>query len=340
MKDEQPAEQETIAPPREAEPQPCRQPSEGPSAPPLGTVPDSPWTTSWHRPPDRRRCFGGPPVDGVPWETRRDVSQEVACPLWQAVPREDVVGARPRPCRVEGDRQAIPWEQDPSLPPAGNRALLRILVVDDHALVRDGLKRLLEDTVNGCAVKGASGGFHGLNLLRKGAFDLAIVDLSMPDMDGLQFVNRARAEHPALRLLILSLHAEEQYALRGFKAGANGYLTKECSPDELISAVHKVIGGGEFVSTTLAERMVRGMSPQWDPPRLSRLSDRELEVLCRLVSGQRIADIADSLHISAKTVSTHKSRILERLQLPNLAALIRYGIEEGLLPPKALPGRP
>lgn len=207
---------------------------------------------------------------------------------------------------------------------------LRLLVVDDHAIVREGLKRVLESTAAGWQVAEAEAGFRALELLRHQAFDLAIVDLSMPDMSGLELLRRIRAEYPQLKVLILSMHAEEQYAVRAFKAGANGYVTKDSAALELAAAVRKVAGGGAYVSNVLAESLVLHLNGALDAPAHAQLSDRELEVLRRLVAGERPTDIARALHLSVKTVSTHKSRIQAKLGLPTTAALIRYGVEQGL----------
>jgi DNA-binding NarL/FixJ family response regulator len=213
---------------------------------------------------------------------------------------------------------------------SGLARALRILIVDDHAIVREGLKRVLEGTSERWSVVEAGSGFQALEQLRQQPFDLAIFDLTMPGMSGLDLLRRVRAEHRALPVLMLSMHAEEQYATRAFKAGANGYVTKDSAAQELAEAVCKVAGGGAYVSSALAEHLVLQMNGVVPAPRHMQLSDRELEVLRRLVAGQRPTDIAASLHLSVKTVSTHKSRIQEKLQLPSLAALVRYGIENGL----------
>ncbi|MBA4176355.1 MAG: DNA-binding response regulator [Leptothrix sp. (in: Bacteria)] len=209
-------------------------------------------------------------------------------------------------------------------------AALRLLIVDDHAIVREGLKRVLEGTAEDWSVAEAQGGFEALALLRREHFDLAIIDLSMPDMNGLELLRRVRSEFPQLVVLILSMHAEEQYAVRAFKAGANGYVTKDSAARELAAAVRKVAGGGAYVSRVLAESMVLHLSGAREPPGHAQLSDRELEVLRRLVAGERPTAIARALHLSVKTVSTHKSRIQAKLRLPTTAALIRYGVEQGL----------
>lgn len=211
-----------------------------------------------------------------------------------------------------------------------NDTPLRVLIVDDHAVVREGIARILGATGEGWTVGEASGGFQALDWLRQQRADVAIVDLSMPGMSGLELVKRIRAEFGRLPVLVLSMHAEEQYAMRAFKAGANGYITKDGASDELIRAVHKVAAGGAYVSADLAERVVLQLNGGVGVARHAQLSDRELEVLRRLVAGQRPTEIAQALHLSVKTISTHKSRIQEKLELPTLADLVRYGLEHDL----------
>lgn len=210
------------------------------------------------------------------------------------------------------------------------RGPMGLLMVDDHTIVREGLKRILEPIIGEWTVTEAGTGFQALEYLRRQRFDLAIVDLSLPGMNGLELIRRIRAEYPAVAVLVLSMHAEEEYALRAFKSGANGYLTKDSAAAELVSAVRKVAAGGAYVSPGMAERVVRQLSGTAQAPRHAALTDRELEILQRIVCGQRLTDIGEALHLSVKTVSTHKSRILEKLQLPNTAALIRYGLEHQL----------
>ena len=209
--------------------------------------------------------------------------------------------------------------------------MLGVLLVDDHAIVREGLKRMLEASASDWRIVEAADGFGALERLRAGGIDIAIVDVSMPGMGGLELLRRARTEFPALRILMLSMHAEEQYAMRAFKAGADGYVTKDCAPRELVAAVRKVVSGGTYVSTGLAEQLVLTPKGSAAPADHARLSNRELDILRRLAAGRRPTDIASDLHLSVKTVSTYKSRILERLQLPNTAALIRYAMEHDMI---------
>jgi DNA-binding NarL/FixJ family response regulator len=211
-----------------------------------------------------------------------------------------------------------------------NGGMLRVLIVDDHAVVREGLTRILGGTGEGWTVGEASSGFQALDWLRHEHADVAIVDLSMPGMNGLELLRRIRAEFGRLPVLVLSMHAEEQYAMRAFKAGANGYITKDAPSAELIRAVRKVAAGGAYVSADLAERVVLQLNGAVGVARHAQLTDRELEVLRRLVAGQRPTEIAQALHLSVKTISTHKSRIQEKLDLPTLADLVRYGLEHDL----------
>jgi len=207
---------------------------------------------------------------------------------------------------------------------------LRLLLVDDHTVVREGLKRLLDPQARQWSITEAGTGFQALECLRRQPFDLAIVDLSMPGMSGMELIARIKAEFPAVAVLVLSMHGEEQYAMRAFQAGAKGYVTKDSASTELVEAVRKVAMGGVFVSVHLAERVVQQLNGQRTAPRINVLSNRELEILQRIVAGQRPVDIAESLHLSIKTVSTHKRRILEKLQLDSTAALIRFGLEHNL----------
>lgn len=205
--------------------------------------------------------------------------------------------------------------------------LLHLLLVDDHAVVREGLKRILTARDSQWHITEASSGFEALEILRQKPLDLAIVDLSMPGMSGLELIQRIRGSFPSVMVLVLSMHAEEQYAVRAFKSGAKGYVTKCTAAEELVAAVVKVAAGGAYVTTKLAERMVQQFNGTLSGPNHAQLSNRELDVLQRIVAGQRLTDIATALHLSIKTVSTHKSHIQEKLQLPSTAALIRYGLE-------------
>ena len=205
-----------------------------------------------------------------------------------------------------------------------------MLVVDDHAIVCEGLRRVLEPLSGEWRILEAPNAFVALDLMRQQTIDLAIVDLSMPGMNGLDLVRRIKALYPHMPALVMSMYNEQQYARRAFKAGASGYLTKDSAAGELVTAVRKVLAGGAYVSADLAERMAQELSGKARRFQTDALSDREIDVLRRIVAGQRLTEIAQALHLSIKTVSTHKSRIQDKLQLPNIAALVRFGLEHGL----------
>lgn len=205
-----------------------------------------------------------------------------------------------------------------------------LLLVDDHAIVRAGVRRVLEAIAADWEICEAASAFEALAFLRQHPCDLAIVDLSMPGMSGLDLIARIRSEHPQVRVLVLSMHAEEQYALRAFKAGASGFVAKDSAATELLAAVRKVAAGGAYVTGALAERLVQNMSGLSPQPLLDQLTNRELQVLRLFVGGKRVGEIAELLHLSVKTVSTHKMRVQEKLRLPSTAALVRFGLEHQL----------
>jgi DNA-binding NarL/FixJ family response regulator len=207
---------------------------------------------------------------------------------------------------------------------------LRLLLVDDHTVVREGLKRLLDPQAHQWSITEAGTGFQALECLRRESFDLVIADLSLPGMSGLDLIHRIKEGYPGVAVLVLTMHSEEQYAMRAFHAGASGYVTKDSASEELVAAVRKVASGGVFVTAVLAERVVQQLNGRRPASDIGVLSNRELEILQRIVAGERMVDIAGGLHLSIKTVSTHKTRILEKLQLDSTAALIRFGLEHQL----------
>lgn len=208
--------------------------------------------------------------------------------------------------------------------------VLNLLLVDDHSVVREGLKRLLDTEAHEWRITEAATGFQALECLRRQQINLAIVDLSMPGMSGLDLTRRIKSEFPSVAVLVLTMHSEEQYAIRALQAGANGYVTKDTAATELVAAVRKVASGGVFLSAHLAECMVQQINGQRPAPGIQLLTNRELDVLQRIVRGQRPVDIADALHLSIKTVSTHKKRIQEKLQIESTAGLVRFGLEQRL----------
>ena len=209
--------------------------------------------------------------------------------------------------------------------------MIRLLLADDHALVREGLKRILAAASDIEVVGEAANGDETLALVRQNDYDLALVDLSMPGLSGLDLVKRLRLEKPKLRILVLSMHGESQYAARALKAGASGYLTKDIAAAQLLGAIRKIAGGGVHISETAAAQLLGAGAPAGDAPPHTLLSDREFEVFRQLVAGRSITEIAEALHLSVKTISTHKARILEKMAMASTAELVRYAVEQRLL---------
>ena len=208
--------------------------------------------------------------------------------------------------------------------------MTKVLLADDHALVRDGLRHILEGTSGFEVVGEAADGPSTISLVRNTPADVLVLDLSMPGRNGVELVKQIKEELPQLRVLVLTMHAEQQYAVRAFKAGASGYLTKESASKELVSALTKISAGGVYVSLSMSERLAQSLNEPAEMQPHQRLSDREFDVFRRIAAGQTITEIANELCVSAKTVSTYKTRILEKMQMPHEAALVRYAIQHKL----------
>jgi DNA-binding NarL/FixJ family response regulator len=208
--------------------------------------------------------------------------------------------------------------------------VIRVLLADDHAIVRAGLKELLASTGDIAVVAEATNGTEVLSAVRGGEFDVAVLDMSMPGRSGIELIKLVKAERPRLRILVLSMHSEEQYAVRAVKAGASGYLTKESAADELVAAIRRIAGGGAYVTPETAERLVLDSAPADAAPH-TLLSDREFQVFRMICSGLSISQIAAELALSVKTVSTHKTRILQKMHLTSQADLVRYAIRHKLI---------
>jgi two-component system invasion response regulator UvrY len=211
--------------------------------------------------------------------------------------------------------------------------VIRVLIADDHHLVRDGLKQIL-GAAEGIAVAGeASSGDEALALVKANDYDLALLDMSMPGLSGIDLIKRLKLEKPKLRILVLSMHAEQQYAARALKAGASGYLTKDSASEQLIRAIRKIAAGGLLVSDTAAASLI-GETVGAETLPHTLLSDREFEVFKLLAEGRSPTEIASQLHLSVKTVSTHKTRVLQKMNLGGTAELVRYALENKLLEPR------
>jgi DNA-binding NarL/FixJ family response regulator len=208
--------------------------------------------------------------------------------------------------------------------------MTKVLIADDHTLVRDGLRHILQSAKGFDVVGEANDGPSTLALIRLTTADVIVLDLSMPGRTGVELVSQIKHEKAALRILVLTMHAEQQYAVRAFKAGAAGYLTKESASAELVAAVTKVATGGVYVSLSMAEQLAQSLNEPNDTLPHQRLSDRELEVFRRICNGQTITEIADILCVSTKTISTYKTRILEKMQMPHDIALVHYAMRHKL----------
>lgn len=211
--------------------------------------------------------------------------------------------------------------------------MIRILVADDHAVVRQGIRQMLALGTDLTVAGEASDGWEVIERLRSDRFDLLLTDMSMPGLSGVNLVRRVKESWPNLPVLVLSMHGETQVAARVLKAGAAGYVTKDCEPAALLEAVRKVANGGRAISPILAEQLVfeGGGGGATEAAPCERLSDREYEIFLHLIKGGRLNEIAEILHLSPKTVSTHKMRIMQKLGLKSAAELVRYAIEHGLL---------
>ncbi len=209
--------------------------------------------------------------------------------------------------------------------------MIRIVIADDHTIVREGLKRLVSSAPGMQVVGEAADGTQTLQRVRELTFDVLMLDLSMPGRSGMELIKLVHAENPKLRILVLSMHQELQYAVRAIKSGASGYLTKESAPEQLEQAIRKVAEGGAYISAEVAQQLALGAMPgaSQKAPHES-LSDREFEVFRLLVLGLSATDIAERLTLSVKTVSTHKSNLMGKMGLSNVSDLVRYAMKHGL----------
>jgi two-component system, NarL family, invasion response regulator UvrY len=209
--------------------------------------------------------------------------------------------------------------------------MIRIIIADDHAIVRKGLKQILEDTMEMIVADEAGNGFELLEKLRKSKFDVVILDITMPGMSGLDTLKEIRIEHPNLPVLVLSVHREEQYAVRTLKSGAAGFINKKSAPDELIEAIRIVSQGRKYVSHSVVDSLVTSLEPNGDKPPHDTLSDREYQVMCMIASGKSVSVISKDLNLSVKTISTYRSHILKKMNFKDNAEITHYAIKNQLV---------
>jgi two-component system invasion response regulator UvrY len=209
--------------------------------------------------------------------------------------------------------------------------MIKVIIADDHPIVRKGLKEILVEDAGTQVVDEAADGHELLRKLREAKFDVIILDISMPGLDGLDTLRRIKTEYPAARVLILTIHSETRYAIRCLKMGADGYLTKGSAPNELIGAIKRISEGRKYISQSLAETLTEELTSESGRAPHESLSDREYQVMLRMAAGKPLKDVAEELNLSVKTVSTYRSRILEKLKLENNSQLILYAIRHDLI---------
>jgi two-component system, NarL family, invasion response regulator UvrY len=209
--------------------------------------------------------------------------------------------------------------------------MLRILLADDHAVVRQGVKQILAEAFAQATFGEAQNAYELLKLVGSERWDIVVLDLAMPGGNGLEALKQIKHDHPQLPVLILSMFPEDQYAVRTIRAGAAGYLNKESAPEELVQAIHKVLHGGEYISAAVADELVMYARNEDDQPLHKHLSDREYQVLCLIASGKEVKEISAELALSAKTISTYRTRLLEKMNMKTNAELTYYAIQNKLV---------
>ena len=209
--------------------------------------------------------------------------------------------------------------------------MTKILIADDHPIVREGLKRILLETSDMVAVDEAGTSQEVLERVRQNDYDLVLLDISMPDRSGLDVLKELKRTKPDLQILVISIHPEEQYAVRAMRAGAAGYLTKESAPDELMAAVQKVLLGRKYINASLAEKLAFALEVDVEKPPHEILSDREYQVMSMIASGKTVKQIAEELMLSAKTINTYRSRVLRKMRVNSSVELIHYAIKHRLV---------
>jgi two-component system invasion response regulator UvrY len=209
--------------------------------------------------------------------------------------------------------------------------MTRVLIADDHAIFREGLRQILEDVADLQVVEEASRGQEVLDKIEKNDYDLILLDIAMPGLSGLETLKLIKGRKPKMKVLILSMYPEEQYAVRAIKAGASGYITKAGASEELIGAIRKVLSGGKYITPSVADKLFSDLEPEPGHPLHELLSDREYQVLCLIASGKTVSEIADRLALSVKTVSTHRVHILEKMKMKTNAELTNYAIKQSLV---------
>lgn len=207
---------------------------------------------------------------------------------------------------------------------------MNILIVDDHAIVRQGLRQILMESDSTIFIKEADCGSDAIRQVREGEWNVVVLDISLPDRNGIDILKQIKKEYPKIPVLMLSMHEESLYAIRALKAGASGYITKQSASAELMAAIHQVARGRKYLTATLAEAMADSLGADYERPPHETLSDREYQTLCLIASGKGLTDVAEEMRLSVKTVSVYRARLLEKMKLKNNAELTHYAIKNGL----------
>lgn len=209
--------------------------------------------------------------------------------------------------------------------------MIKVLVVDDHAIIRKGLKQILDDTEDMRVTGEADCGMQAIKMAQPEDFDLVLLDISLPDKHGVEVLKQLKQNHPQLSVLMLSMHAEDQYAVRAMKAGAAGYLNKQSVPSQLVDAIRQVARGKKYISNELAQQLAEGLTEGFHELLHQTLSNREYQTLCLLASGKKLSEMAEIMSLSTKTVSVYRARLLDKMKLKTNAEAIQYAISNHLL---------
>ncbi|MFL6659902.1 MAG: response regulator [Massilia sp.] len=212
-----------------------------------------------------------------------------------------------------------------------DKATIRVFIADDHAIVREGLKQILAESPDIIVAGEAENGLDAIKLFRKSKCNVMLLDISMPDRSGIDVLKQIKKESPDIAVLMLSMHREDQYAIRSLKAGAAGYLTKQSAPRELVTAIRQVASGQKYVSAALAQELAIAVGDDHDTPLHDTLSDREYQTLTMIASGKTVTAIAEELSLSVKTISEYRARLLVKMKLKNSAELTHYAIKNQLI---------
>ncbi len=209
--------------------------------------------------------------------------------------------------------------------------MIRVMITDDHAIVRQGLKQILSETGDISVTGEAENGFQAVRIVRQEVFDVMLLDISLPDRNGIEVLKQVRKEKPELAVLMLSMHNENEFAIRALKAGAAGYLNKQSAPAQLVTAIRQVASGQKYITPALAMELANAITTDTDRPPHASLSDREYQTLCLIAAGKGLTEISEEMCLSPKTVSVYRSRLLEKLKLTNNSELIRYALMHHLV---------